>query len=304
LWLRQLALNVRLRPVAELDVNPTSVTSAVGSDSSQRAFLALLEDVGFRRGSIRDAASAVRLQVWLGNQLSKVEVHSGPERGYDLLRYGMQGGGLACGSVADILREALVILGVPARAVELSQSDFRQRTHAVVEAHLGGEWRVLDPTFNATYDGPAGVLGVAAIQRALSSAGVSAVRIVWHGPRRYPADFDRHAGEWPLYFANAYVYETGVLTARWRQLPPWRYWTGPARYYYGDRLMALPLIQDRLYWGVTFLLPVSALTTGLLAVAFGLAASRRPDHASTAGLPSEPPIRGPTRSAAAARTVR
>ena len=185
----------------------------------------------------------------------------------------MRGGGLACASVADILREALVVLGVPARTVELSQSDFRQKTHSVVEAHLEGEWRVLDPTFNATYDGPAGALGVVADQHALS-AGAPVVRIVWHGPRRYPADFDQHAREWSFYFANAYVYETGAVPSRWRRLPPWRYWTGPARYYFGDHLMAMPAIQDRLYWGTTFLLPVAALVASVLAAVIGVAAGR------------------------------
>ncbi len=125
---------------------------------------------------------------------------------------------------------------------------------------------MLDPTFNATYEGPAGALGIEDVQLALLN-GAGQVRAVWHGPRRYGADFERHALVWQLYFANAYVYETGGTSARWRLLPPWRYWTGPARFYYGDHPMALPVVQDRLYWATTFLLPVAALLATLAAVA-------------------------------------
>jgi hypothetical protein len=272
-YLRHLGLNVRFRPVAEMDDLQHLRPQPVGSPSSQQAFLALLQRAGFPPGSVRDVASAIRLQTWLGNQLSQVAVYSGPERGYDLLRYGMQGGGVACGSVSDMFREAMVLLGVPSRSVELSQSDFRQRTHAVVEAQLEGGWRVLDPTFNATYEGPGGALGVEDIQHALA-AGTQEIRAVWHGPRRFAADFEPHARVWQLYFANAYVYETGGTPQFWRRLPPWRYWTGPARFYYGDHPMALPGVQDRLYWMTAFLLPVAALLATLAAVAVGALTAR------------------------------
>lgn len=265
-FLRALGLNVRLRPVTELDGSGQTVRpEPVGTPSSERAFLGMLDRAGFAPGSVRDVDSAIRLQVWLGNQVSKIDVHSGSARGYELLQYGMHGGGLACGAMSDIYREALVLLGVPARTVELSQSDFRQRTHAVVEALLEGRWRVLDPTFNVTYEGEGGALGVAAIQQAFESAGPDSVHIVWHGPRRYPADFPGHARNWRLYFANAYVYELGVTPALWKRLPPWRYWIGAARYYYGDHVMAFPLIQDRAYFMVSVVLPMVSLAAMVIA---------------------------------------
>jgi hypothetical protein len=268
LYLRGLGLNVRLRPVGELDSRLASGslrTRPAGTPAAGREFLRLLENAGFRAGSVRTVQEAVRLQVWVGNQVPNVAVHQGTERGVELLRYGMQGGGLACGAMADILREALVLLGVPARAVVLSQSDFRIQTHAVVEAFLEDEWRVLDPTFNVTYQGASGALGVAAIQERFGRHGPGAVQAVWHGARRYPADLLRDAPDWPRYFSSAYVYEIGRTPRTWRLLPPLRYWAGPAHYHFGDQLTALPAVQDQLYFVATVWLPVVCLATVLLA---------------------------------------
>jgi hypothetical protein len=170
--------------------------------------------------------------------------------------------------MSDILREALVLLGLPARTVQLTESNFRWTAHAVVEVYVEGRWQVLDPTFNVTYEANGRALGVSEIQERLWKEGPLSVRAIFHGTRRYPARLERDAKGWRRYFANAYVYELGGRPSRWKGLPPWCYWTGPSIYYYGDHLMLFAALQDWCYFGVTVALPFVSLLSGFLVLLF------------------------------------
>jgi hypothetical protein len=268
--LRSLGLDVRLQPVEDLNsgLNSGRVrTRAVGTPEAQAAFLELLKESGFSAQSAGTVESVVRLQVWVGNSVRKVAAYDGPARGYELLQYGLRGGGLLCGGMSDILREALVLLSVPARTVQLFESGFRGRsTHVVVETLVEGQWRVFDPTFNVTYEGDGQALGVSQIQERLRRLGPDSVKAVFHGKRAYPADLERDDPGWRQLFSDAYVSDLGRSPSPWLGMPPWRYWTGPTIYYFGDNLMLFPAGQDRRYFFVTVVAPAAALLSALIAL--------------------------------------
>ncbi len=261
---------MRLRPVEHLDSQFDSGrirTRAVGTPEAQAAFLRLLRESGFGPHSVQTVQGVVRLQVWIGNSVRTAAAYDGPARGYELLQHGLRGGGLLCGGMSDILREALVLLGIPARTVQLFESGFRGRaTHVVVEALVEGQWRVFDPTFNVTYEGDGQALGVSQIQERLRRLGPDSVKPLFHGKRAYPADLERDDPGWRQLFSDAYVSDLGRSPSPWLGMPPWRYWTGPTIYYFGDNLMLFAAGQDRRYFFVTVVGPAVALLSALMAL--------------------------------------
>jgi hypothetical protein len=48
-------------------------------------------------------------------------------------------------------------------------------------------------------------------------------------------------------------------------LPPWRYWTGPAHYYFGRQQTVFPTVHDRFYLAVTVWMPIFCLAAALVA---------------------------------------
>jgi hypothetical protein len=288
LQLRSVGADVRLEPVAQLDARLASgatLIRAVGTPAAQDAFRRRLAEAGFRRDSVSESAGVVRLQTWIGDRVLKAGPPDEPVRGYDLLVHAERGGGLLCGGMSDVLREALVLLGIRARTVQLYESLFwRPFTHVVVEAFVEGDWRVFDPTFNVTYESDGRVLGVLEIQDRLRTLPPDAVRAVFHGPRAYPASLEREGRGWRRMFANAYVSDVGRSPDALTGLPPWRYWTGPTIYYYGDQPWLFPAEHQRVYFCVTVALPAVALLAGLAA----LVLSRRKIGAQ-ATLTSRPP---------------
>jgi hypothetical protein len=268
--LRNENADVRLRPVEELErqialgqLRP----EAVGTAAEQAAFLRELGRSGFAPRSLSSIQDVARLQTWVGNEVRNANPYEGHERGYALLRHGQKGGALLCGGMSDILREALVLLGLPARTVQLYGSSFRRRpTHVVVEVDIAGSWRVFDPTYNVTYESEGEALGVAEIQERLGRLGPAGVRPRFHGQRAYAADLERDLPGWRGVFANAYVSDMGRTPARWKGLPPLRYWTGPTIYYFGDSLMPIPGAHERVYFLVTVVMPAVALICALAAL--------------------------------------
>jgi hypothetical protein len=269
LHLRNAGGHKRLRPITELNAGLVSGDvhlSPAGDHASRTAFSALLSAEGFSPGSANGVKTVLRLQVWVGNQVSHVGPYEGTGRGFALLQHGRQGGGLTCLGMSDVLREALLLLDIPARTVQLTESEFRRTSHVVVEAFVEGRWQAFDPTFNVTYESDGRPLGVSEIQERLWTEGPMGVTPAHHGQRRYPADLERDAKGWRRYFANAYVYDLGQPLDRWKSLPPWRYWTGPSIYYYGDHLMLFSALQDWVYFWVTVPLPLISLLTALPAI--------------------------------------
>jgi hypothetical protein len=268
--LRREGADVRLKPVAELNeqlISGRLRTEAVGTVAAQAAFLEQLGRSGFTPDSVTTVAEVARVQTWLGDQVRKADPHPGDKRGYELLRHAQGGGSLVCGGMSDVLREAVVLLDLPARTVQLYESSFRRRpTHVVVEAYVAGSWRVFDPTYNVTYESEGEALGVARIQERLGRLGPEGVRARFHGERAYPADLERDLPGWRQVFANAYVSDMGRTPAPWKGLPPLRYWTGPTIYYFGDDLMPLPRAHERIYFLVTVVMPTLALICALTAL--------------------------------------
>jgi hypothetical protein len=277
---------VRLESVAQLNAQLASgalATQPVGDPAAQDAFRRCLNQAGFRTGGLWRSADVVRLQSWIGSRVSRAAPPDVPARGYALLVHAEHGGGLLCGGMSDVLREALVLLGVPARTVQLYESGFWPRaTHVVSEAFVEGSWRVFDPTFNATYEADGAVLGVSQIQMRLRMLGPTGVAAVSHGRTAYPVTLEREGMGWRGVFANAYVSEVGGVRSPVTGLPPWRYWTGPTIYYFGDGPWLFPAVQQWAYAFVVVVLPAVALASAVLCAGLATAAGRAA-HRSPSG---------------------
>ena len=259
-----------LRPVGELDDSffRTNLTShsLSGFSNNQQKFLELLEHYGFKPGHLRTIQDIAQLQTWIGNLVEKAEPYWGPERGYQLLKTGMNGKGLSCGSLSYILKDALSLLCIPSRTIQLYKSDFSEDTHVVVEAFVSGKWIVFDPTFNVTYENETGPLGIAQIQDRLSDKGPTSVQPVFHGSRRYPASLDNYYMDWRPLFSNAYVFDISESHGLISKLPPFRYWKGPQKYVFGDKTVLFAKAHNKYYFLFCVVLPLIAVGNFILCI--------------------------------------
>lgn len=263
-------LMATLRPVAELDDSFFRTNFQLYSQSelsnNQQEFLDLLEQYGFKPGCLRTIQDIAQLQTWIGNLVEKVEPYWGPERGCQLLKIGMNGKGLSCGSLSYILKDALSLLDIPSRTIQLYKSDFSEDTHVVVEAFISGKWIVFDPTFNVTYENETGPLGIAQIQDRLSEQGPTSVQQVFHGSRRYPASLDNYYMDWRPLFSNAYVFDINESHGLISKFPPFRYWKGPQKYVFGDKTILFAKAYNKYYFLFCVVLPLIAIVNFVLCV--------------------------------------
>jgi len=139
----------RLLPISEFDRSNFRPTENVKSSDFQR----FLEKNGFS-ASLKSIDQVINLQQFIGDSVKNVGVYHGKERSIDLLRRGMSGTPLACGSMTTIMHDALTALGYESRIVQLFHSNFSSKdTHVLLEVFLeeAKEWVVFDPTFHITY---------------------------------------------------------------------------------------------------------------------------------------------------------
>lgn len=228
---------------------------------NQVTFLDMMTNSGFSKETVKTVEDVIRLQNWTGNQVKHCKPYFGREKGYALLRLGKDGTGLSCGSMSEIVQEALVLLDIPARKVQLYRSDFSlQDTHVVVEAFINEKWVCFDPTFNVTYQDGNNLLGVAEIQDRLFKQGPISVTPVFHGIRKYPAILEDYYMDWRPLFSNAYVApfgKVGIIS----KMPPFRYWSGLVCYAFGFNYILFAKMHNQLYFLLCVFLPVVALSS-------------------------------------------
>lgn len=231
----------------------------------QFEFLGLMKNSGFSKETVKTFEDVILLQNWIGNQIKNCKPYFGRERGYALLRLGKDGTGLSCSSMSEIMREALALLDIPDRTVQLYRSDFSlQDTHVVVEAFINGKWVCFDPTFNITYQDGNNLLGVAGIQDRLFKQGPMSVTPVFHGIRKYPAILEDYYTDWRPLFSNAYVVPFGKVGI-FNKIPPLRYCSGPVCYTFGSKHILFASAHNRIYFLFCVVLPVVVLTSFILA---------------------------------------
>lgn len=273
--LQRHGLAVRLLPVAEMAGEDDPAYRPRESAENQERFLRQLREEGFAPGGPASLPQVVALSSWVGDSVSRVGSYWGKERGFGLLQAGLAGTPLACGSMSEIFREALVLLGHRARSVQLYAGDFARDTHVTVEVWLEGRWVVFDPTFHVTFEAAGRPLGVAEVQRLLREKRGAEIEPRHHGPRAYPAVLAEYPVEWRQLFANAYVYSSS--SSRLFLVPPLRWWLGPKWYVFGDADLLLARGHAGVYLVACQLLP------GALLVLFPLAVGWRWGRRSAAG---------------------
>jgi|LGVF01.1.fsa_nt_gb hypothetical protein len=267
--LRELGMLARLDCFDGGDL-PNPLTHHFDKPNRQiNAMRLLLEGAGFSTEKTLRLKDILNLQIWIGNQVSSVASYSGNESGFGLIQLARNGKGMACGSMSQILSDALTALNMQARIVQLYRSNFNfYDTHMLVEVRLhDNRWVAVDPTFNVTYELPDGTaLSVAEIQRKLVKNGGCEINPNYHGDRNYPARLDRYPLDWHFLFSNAYIYVSCVNCPWWRRCPPLRYWLGPMRYGIGDSLGLFTAQHNQLYFLVTVVLPIIFAISGGCAI--------------------------------------
>lgn len=256
---------VRFVPASSLEsAGSEKLYSPYGSRADQEAFLKLLKDNGFKADDVRSQgealSEALRVQDFIGNQVTTSKgnaVIPSPDKGYSLLKDGIEGRALLCGAMSTITREALTLLGHKARTVQLYAGNFSESTHVLVEVLVGDRWIIIDPTFNVTYQDGSLPLGVSEVIDRLSRKGPHSVQAVFHGTRAYPANLDTYYMDWRPLFGNAYI-TPGPATVIGK-LPPFRWWLGTKYHYIGEKTLLMAKNHNTTYFIFVVVLPLTAL---------------------------------------------
>ena len=200
----------------------------------------------------------VELMRLVMNRVHKIE-RSPMRDAASLYAHVQSGGGLTCGGMAALLDHTLRANHIPSRVVQLQRHLLdRFDTHVVVEALMDGEWIILDPTFNVTYEIDGRRLGAEEMARGVRSGAITRVQPHFHGDVVYPARLDEYYTDWRPLFNNVFLCQPPEDGNLCRKLPPLRYWYGPVTYYLADAGSAEHLkLCDDLYFVLAVVFPIS-----------------------------------------------
>jgi hypothetical protein len=157
---------------------------------------------------------------WVMSQTAKVE-HNSAEGGWAVLQSIRQGAGMLCASTAELFRDALLAVDVPARKVFLIRDVFGGDSHATVEAWVGGKWRLYDPTFHVALKSvdSGDRLGILDAQRWFVEGVGKSVEFEFLGEVKYPVRLERYYIRYEALLNNVFIeLRRG---APWLRYVPW-----------------------------------------------------------------------------------
>lgn len=163
---------------------------------------------------------------WTMSQFGRVESFSA-RSSQDLVQHGRSGRGAICGGMAQVFRDALISLGIPARTVQFQRNPFDLfDTHVSVEVWVGGKWRLFDPTFHIALRQGREYVGAVEARNSLLTGKGQKVEIVFLGEVKYPARIEENYLSFPFYFDNVYfnTNRTSDSLSRWPILSAARRW--------------------------------------------------------------------------------
>lgn len=150
-------------------------------------------------------AKVLAILEWVMNQISKVENRSA-KSSWEMVEIGRAGGGLLCGGMAQIFKDALLAQGIPARSVTLQRNLFDlYDVHASVEAWVDGKWRLYDPTFHLTLKAGGKRVGAFEAREWFIKGRGAPVELEFLGEVKYPARVDNYPIRYGIHFNNIYV---------------------------------------------------------------------------------------------------
>lgn len=126
------------------------------------------------------------------------------ERTLQILRFVMNdesNKGLLCAGMAQVFRDALLSIGIPARKIVLKRNLFDTfDTHVTVEAWINGKWRIYDPTFHIKVNASAYEVR----DWELKGKG-KPLKIEFLGEVAYPARLETYPLRYEAHFNNVFV---------------------------------------------------------------------------------------------------
>ena len=230
---------------------------------------------------LRGEARVLATLQWVMSRTDRVEQNFA-RGGWAVLQSVQGGRGMLCASTAELFRDALLALDVPARMVFLFRDIFGGDSHATVEAWVDGKWRLYDPTFHVAVKSVDGHrVGISDAQRWFVERKGEPVQFEFLGEVKYPARLDRYYVRYEALLNNVFIeLQRGSPLVRY---VPWaRPWVGPIWGYprSGDERLRSGHYDTYscLYHGALVFLP--SLVAALAIAILGLAVARARGKAS------------------------
>lgn len=150
-------------------------------------------------------AKVLAILEWVMNQIPKVE-HRYAKSSWAMVEIGRAGGGLICGGMAQVFKDALLAKGIPARKVFLQRNLFDTfDTHVTVEVWVDGQWQLYDPTFHLALKASGKRIGVFEARDWYLKGMGTPVIPDFLGEVRYPVRFEFYPIRYHTLLNNAYI---------------------------------------------------------------------------------------------------
>lgn len=207
---------IGMRHATGLPIIAAASTQSLQAQTAYYPMLSVESDRAYFRQELADLvereptteAKVLSVLSWVMNQFSRVE-NSQDESSHDMVLRGQTGGGTLCGGMAQVFRDALLAVDIPARTISFQRNPFDTLdTHMSVEAWVDGKWRMFDPTFHIALrvggqDGE--YVGVLEAREWYLMGRGQPVEIVFLGEVAYPARLENNPLRYSAYFDNVYV---------------------------------------------------------------------------------------------------
>jgi len=204
---------------------------------------------------------------WVMNQIPVRE--DGPLlSSWEMIRNGRNGTGLLCAGMAQIFRDALLSIGIPARKVILKRSVFDiTDTHATVEVWINGKWRIYDPTFHVAIRAGDERVGASEVREWILHGKGKPVAIEFLGEVAYPARIESYHIRYEAHFNNAFVELRRAYPRFLQPVVDAGVWLGARHIHAYERYSNLSYTDYAVYhvlWGtVVYALPLLSLVLAI-----------------------------------------
>lgn len=192
----------RLVPMSGLDA-PASYDTRLAVESDRERFRRELAPIVGKLNATE--AKVLATLEWVMNQIPKVESQSA-KSSWEMVEIGRTGGGLICGGMAQIFKDALLAQDIPARSVVFKRDIFATHdTHVSVEAWVDGKWRLYDPTFHLTLKAGDERVGAFEGRDWFISGRGKPVELEFLGDVRYPARVNKYYIRYEALLNNVFI---------------------------------------------------------------------------------------------------
>lgn len=192
----------RIVPMSGLD-SPYAYNSHLSVESDRERFRRELAPIVARQDKTESKVLAIL--EWVMNQIPKVE-NQYAKSSWEMVEIGRAGGGLICGGMAQLFKDALLALGIPARTVTFQRNLFDlYDTHVSVEAWVDNKWRLYDPTFHLSLTADGERIGAFSARDWFIKGRGQRVELEFLGEVKYPTRVDNYYIRFEAILNNAYV---------------------------------------------------------------------------------------------------